>query len=254
MFGNYKMHPASGVNPQYAPAYPLEWECSLRTVEVMTQVDKRKVQSLLQDTPFDVVNDRVAFRFMASPGHTLSFHNGRMFDLMVTVAVRYEDLFTQTHLYMYCSDPMGIAAGRELFGYTKKDCTYAFDESPGGAVEGWVNRRNIPLADFSFVPDAKAPVVRLVDGPEQPAGEIHVRRVPHPERPGIAYADIVYRRTPLSYSAPVAGKADMKLHASAFDPLTDLEPRILSAQFMVSDVYGGGFGKEDRRLVKQLYP
>ena len=254
MFGDYKLKPNSGVNPPYSPAYPVEWGCTLRTVEIMTRVKPAKVAELLAETPFEIASDRVAFRFMLSPGHSMAVHAGQMFDLMVTVPVRYKGLFTETHIFMYCSDPMGIAAGRELFGYTKKDCTYAFDESPGGAVEGWVNRRNIPLADFSFVPDAKAPVVRLVDGPEQPAGEIHVRRVPHPERPGIAYADIVYRRTPLSYSAPVAGKADMKLHASAFDPLTDLEPRILSAQFMVSDVYGGGFGKEDRRLVKQLYP
>jgi acetoacetate decarboxylase len=48
--------------------------------------------------------------------------------------------------------------------------------------------------------------------------------------------------------------AEMKLHESAFDPLDELEPQILSAQFMVSDVYGGGFGKEDRRLIKQLVP
>jgi acetoacetate decarboxylase len=137
MFGNYKMHPNSGVNPQYAPAYPLEWECGLRTLEVMTKVDKRKVKKLLEDTPFELCNDRVAFRFMASPGHTLSIHNGRMFDLMVTVAVRYEGLFTQTHLFMYCSDPMGIAAGREIFGYTKKDCTYSFDEAPHGSIKAW---------------------------------------------------------------------------------------------------------------------
>lgn len=254
MFGNYKMHPGSGVNPPYAPAYPLEWECALRTLEVMTRVDKRKVEKLLEDTPFEVVNDRVAFRFMASPGHTLSVHAGRMFDLMVTVAVRYEDIFTQTHIYMYCSDPMGICAGREIFGYTKKDCTYAFDEAPDGSITSWVNRRGVQLADVSFVPDAAAPVVRLVDAAEQPGGEIHVRRVPHPERPGIAYADVVYRLTPLEYSVPVGGRAEMKLHDSVFDPLTELEPEILSAQFMVSDVYAGGFAKEDRRLLKQLIP
>lgn len=254
MFGNYKMHPNSGVNPPYAPAYPLEWECALRTLEVMTRVDKRKVEKLLEDTPFEVVNDRVAFRFMASPGHTLSVHAGRMFDLMVTVAVRYEDIFTQTHIYMYCSDPMGIAAGREIFGYTKKDCTYAFDEAPDGSITSWVNRRGVQLADVSFVPDPSAPVVRLVDDEKQPGGEIHVRRVPHPERPGIAYADVVYRLTPLEYSAPVGGRVEMKLHESAFDPLTELEPEVLSAQFMVSDVYAGGFAKEDRRLLKQLIP
>lgn len=254
MFGKYKMHPNSGVNPPYAPAYPVEWECALRTLEVMTRVDPRKVAALLADTPFELVNDRVAFRFMASPGHTLSLHKGRMFDLMVTVAVRYEGLFTQTHIYMFCSDPMGIAAGREVFGYTKKDCDYTFEEKPDGSIAGSVTRRTVPVADFGFTPDPKAPVVRLVDGPEQPTGEIHVRRLPHPERPEPAYADIVYRRTPIAYSAPVPGRASMTLHPSQFDPLTELEPEILAAQFMVSDVYGGGFAVEDRRLLKRLIP
>jgi acetoacetate decarboxylase len=151
---------------------------------------------------------------------------------------------------MYCSDPMGIAAGRELFGYTKKDCDYRFDEAADGAVV----RRKVPVADFSFGPDPAAPVVRLVDGPEQPAGEIHVRRLPHPERLETAYADVVYRRTPIAYSAPAAGRATMTLHPSDFDPVAALEPEILSAQFMVSDVYGGGFAVEDRRLMKRLIP
>jgi acetoacetate decarboxylase len=254
MFGNYKMHPDSGVNPPYSPAYPVEWVCALRTLEVVTRVDQKKIATLLVDTPFDLVNDRVAFRFMASPGHTLSRHNGRMFDLMVTVAVRFQDLFTQTHIYMYCSDPMGICAGRELFGYTKKDCTYRFDEASDGAIEGWVNRRSVQLADFAFNPDPSASLVRLVDGAEQPAGEIHVRRLPHPEHVGTAYADVVYRRTPLAYSAPVPGRVSMRLHSSTYDPLTELEPEILSAQFMVSNVYGGGFAVEDRRLLQRLIP
>ena len=46
----------------------------------------------------------------------------------------------------------------------------------------------------------------------------------------------------------------MTLKSSAFDPIAALEPEILSAQFMVSDVYGGGFAVEDRRLLKRLIP
>ena len=254
MFGDFKLHANSGVNPPYSPAYPVEWWCTLRTLEVMTRVDQKKVAALLSDTPFELVNDRVAFRFMASPGHTLSIHAGRMFDLMITVPVRYEGLFTQTHIYMYCSDPMGIAAGRELFGYTKKDCHYSFEELKDGRINSYVTRRGIALADVTFTPDASAPVVQLVDGAEQPAGEIHVRRLPHPERLETAYADVVYRRTPLEYSRPVPGRASMRLHASEFDPISALDPQILSAQFMTSGVYAGGFDLEDRRLLKRLIP
>jgi acetoacetate decarboxylase len=252
MFGKYQLKANSGVNPPYSPAYPVEWGCTLRTMQVITRVSETKLAALLADTPFELVNDRVAFQFMLSPEHSLAVHAGQMFDLMVTVPVRYEGLFTQTHIYMYCSDPMGICAGREVFGYTKKDASYAFEEAADHTIVGHVKRRGIPLADFSFVPDASAPVVALVDGPEQPAGEIHVRRLPHPERLATAYADVVYRRTPLEYSAPLAGRAQMNLHASEFDPIADLDPQILGARFMYSGVYGGGFDVEDRRLIKRL--
>jgi acetoacetate decarboxylase len=191
---------------------------------------------------------------MLSPGHTLSIHNGRMFDLMVTVAVRYRELFTQTHIYMYCSDPMGIAAGRELFGYTKKDCHYTFDEAGSGAITSSVVRRGVPLADVAFTPDPDAPLVRLTDKAEQPRGELHVRRLPHPAKVEPAYADVVYRATPLEYSEPKVGRVEMKLHESDFDPLTALEPEILGAHFMVTTVFGGGFPVEDRRLIERLVP
>jgi acetoacetate decarboxylase len=121
------LKPNSGVNPPYSPAYPVEWGCALRTVEIMTRVEPSKVASLLADTPFEIASDRVAFRFMISPGHSMAVHAGQMFDLMITVPVRYKGLFTETHIFMYCSDPMGICAGREVFGYTKKDAHYAFD-------------------------------------------------------------------------------------------------------------------------------
>jgi acetoacetate decarboxylase len=254
MFGAYPLRPDSGVNPPYSPAYPVEWGCTLRTVEIMTRVAPEKVAALLSDTPFEIVGDRVAFRFMLSPGHTLAIHAGQMFDLMITVPVRHKGLFTETHIFMYCSDPMGICAGREVFGYTKKDAYYGFDEHPDGSISGWVRRRGIPLAEFTFTPDPAAPLVRIVDGDDLPAGEIHVRRVPHPERPGIAYADIAYRRTPLKYSTPKTGRATLTLHPSEYDPIADLTPEILGAHFMVSDVYGGGFEVEDRRLIERLTP
>jgi acetoacetate decarboxylase len=254
MFGKYQLKPNSGVNPPYSPAYPVEWGCALRTVEIITRVEPSRIATLLADTPFEIVGDRVAFRFMLSPGHSMAVHAGQMFDLMITVPVRYEGLFTETHIFMYCSDPMGICAGREVFGYTKKDTHYTFDERPDGSIVGSVTRRGIPLADFSFTPDKSAPIVRIVDAVEQPAGEIHVRRLPHPERLETAYADIAYRRTPLKYSAPLPGRASMTLHACEYDPIADLKPQILGAHFMVSDVYGGGFEVEDRRLIKRLTP
>src|SRR5258707_11241540 len=90
MLGDSPLKPNSGVNPPYSPAYPVEWGCTLRTVEIMTRVAPGKVKSLLADTPFEIAGDRVAFRFMLSPGHSMAVHAGQMFDLMITVPVRYK--------------------------------------------------------------------------------------------------------------------------------------------------------------------
>lgn len=254
MFGPYPMHPDGGVNPPYSPAFPMEWDARIRTVEVMTRVEQAKVRELLAGTPFELVNDRVAFRFMLSPGHTLALWQREMFDLMVTVPVRYQDLYTQTHIYMYCSDPMGICAGRELFGYTKKDCTYTFQQDLPQRIDGSVTRRNEPLAEFSFTPDDQAPVVRLTDDEVLPSGEIHVRRLSHPARPEPVYADVVYRNFPLEYSEPLPGQVEFTLHASEYDPLADLKPEVLGAHFLSTEVFAGGFSTEDRRLLTQLIP
>ena len=61
MFGKYQLKPNSGVNPPYSPAYPVEWGCALRTVEIMTRVEPSKVANLLADTPFEIASERVAF-------------------------------------------------------------------------------------------------------------------------------------------------------------------------------------------------
>lgn len=252
MFGNYPMHVGGGVNPAHSPAYPLEWDAKIRTVEVTTEVNADALGQILRLTPFEQVGDRVAFRFMLSPWHTLALQSDGLFDLMVTVPVRYEGLYTQTHIYMYCSDAMGIAAGRELFGYTKKECTYLYRETSQGHVSGWVDRRGRRLADFTFVPDDTAPEVNLVDADEQPHGELNVRRVPHPAKPEPAYADVVYRDMPIEYVDITPGTAQMTLHPSDQDPLADLEPRILGARHMHTEVFGGGLAVEDRRIVTQL--
>lgn len=252
MFANYPMHPGGGVNPPYSPAYPLEWDARIRTVDVITEVDSGKLTEILSTTPFEKVNNRVSFRFMMSTRHTLAVWTEGLFDLMITVPVRYKGLFTHTHIYMYCSDSMGIAAGRELLGYTKKDCSYQYRETSQGEVSGWVKRRGVPLADFDFTPDANAPMVNIVEGEEQPRGELHVRRVPHPAKPEPVYSDVVYRDMPLEYVEFTPGQVEMTLHPSGQDPIADLEPKILGAHHKYTDVFGGGLGVEDRRLVERV--
>lgn len=250
MYGRFALHENGGVNPPYSPAYPMEWEAKeVRRLEIVAAVDREQLGHLLSSTPFEQVGDRVAFQIQVSVEHTLALHTGTVFDLMVVAPVRYRDLFTYTRVHMYCSDSMGIAAGREIFGFCKKDVEYTLEESPDGAMSGWVGRRGQRLVDFAFTPNPDAPVASLVDGVEQPKGVIHVRRLPHPARPEPVYEDVVYRDGPTPWSAPTPGEVELRLHSSRFDPLADLAPRVLGAHLLTTAQYGGGLAVEDRRLL-----
>jgi acetoacetate decarboxylase len=100
MYGKYHLDPNSGVNPPWAPAHPVEWGCALHTLVIMTRVKPEKLAKLVRagnpPMPFELVNDRVAFQFMASPGHTMSYHCMQTFDLMVTTGVKYEGFYANT--------------------------------------------------------------------------------------------------------------------------------------------------------------
>ncbi len=255
MFGMYNTDIKSGINPPYSPSYPKEWGCnSLHMVEIITRVNPEKIKTMFKkgsvSTPFDVAGDRVAFQFVTSQKHTMSYHNNCMFDMLVTAAVRFENYFAHTYLYMYNSDTIMIMAGREILGFPEKDCRYGFKEEGNGNVSGWVNRRGYPVADFSFTPDPEAPLMSLTEGEEQPKGEIHVRRVPDFAKVGTVYADIVYQNNPLKISSVSAGHAILNLYGSEYDPIKDLEPEILSASFKVFEAYESS--KANRKLIKRL--
>jgi len=130
--GTYKIIPDS-VNPPYSPTYPKEWGCSsMHMVEVITRVDPKKIKAMFAKgsvpTPFEVTGDRVAFQFMTSQKHTMSYHNACMFDMRVTAPVRYENYFAYTYLHLYNSDTVMILAGREVLGFPEKDCRYGFKD------------------------------------------------------------------------------------------------------------------------------
>ncbi|MGI5174463.1 acetoacetate decarboxylase family protein [Treponema sp. OMZ 840] len=257
MFGAYKTDINGGVNPPYSPTYPKEWGCSsVRMVEVMTRVNPKKIEAMFAKgsvaTPFEVVGDRVAFQFVTSQKHTMSYHNDCMFDMLVTAAVRFENYFAHTYLHMYNSDTLMIMAGREVLGFPEKDCRYGFTEEAGGRIRGWVNRRGYPIADFSFTPDSAAPLMSLVDGDKQPEGELHVRRVSDFSKVGTVYADIVYQNIPVKISSVTTGQAVMNLYGSEYDSLKELEPEILCASFKVFEGYDGTMNNTGRKLVKKL--
>lgn len=256
MFGTYKIIPDS-VNPPYSPTYPKEWGCSsMHMVEVIARVDPKKIKAMFAKgsvpTPFEVTGDRVAFQFMTAQKHTMSYHNACMFDMRVTAPVRCENYFAYTYLHLYNSDTVMILAGREVLGFPEKDCRYGFKEEKDGAVTGWVNRRGYAIADFAFTPDSKAPLVPLVEGGEQPEGELHVRRVSDFAKIGTVYADVVYQNIPVRIASETAGNIVMNLYGSEYDPLKDLEPEILSASFKIFEGYDGSIKNAGRKLVKRL--
>lgn len=262
-----KLRGFGGVTPPHAPLYPSSPEFKLeegqgiatvRSLEMIARVDPGKIDKLLESTPFDRVNDRVAFRFLLSTVHMgmlppILSPEEEMFDLMVTVPVRFQGLLAHHHVYMYCTDPSGICGGREVLGYTKKDCHHRFRETVDGEIEGWVERRKQRLAEFSFAPDSGLSNARLVEEPQQPHGELHVRRFAHPSSPEPAYADIIYRDFAPQYTKPQPGVGRLKLHFSKYDPVSELNPQILSASVSHTSTYGG-IGESRQMLGRFISP
>jgi acetoacetate decarboxylase len=253
MFGPYSLHPGGGVNPPYSPTYPLEWEAEMRTVETIARVDGDYVAELLATTPFEQVNDRASFRFIDQPQHTLALHTNGLLDTLITVPVRYRGLVTTTHLFMYCTDTIGAVAGREIFGYTKKDAEMDFVERVDGSASGGVVRRGTRLITFGFTPDEDVEPVPLVDG-EEVRGEVHVRRLPLPDGVGIAYADTVFRASGLEIAERMMGRIDLALFESEFDPIARFAPEPLTAHFSIAGAFGGGFAREERWIGERLVP
>jgi acetoacetate decarboxylase len=246
MYGPYQVYLGGGVNPPHAPAIPLEWHCEQnRHVSIIAEVDEQALREILSYTPFEYVNNRARFALSHHKGHTLTTPEGYR-ESGIGVAVRYRDIVAQHYIYMHCDDTTAILAGRDVFGMPKKDAHIGFREE-GDRKWGNVACDGVTLLEVDFRADESAPDVPLVEG-QAVTGFIHVRRLPFVDRPGDAYADIVYRDNKVKVLERVPGRVSLKVGGSKWDPIDRLKPRVLGAVFTVTS-FGGYFAQENRKIL-----
>jgi acetoacetate decarboxylase len=246
MYGDYQVYLGAGVNPPHAPAYPLEWYCpEVRKVEVTAEVDADVLKKIISYTPFEYVNNRAKFSLNFEKGHTLTTPEG-YYEANVMVAVRYKEYLSYHAIYIYCDDVTAITGGREVWGYPKKDADIHLWEE-GDHKWGKVVREGVTLFEMDFTADPDAPEVPLVDG-ENLYGQLHVRRLPLVDRPGEAYGDITFRAGTSILKEKLLGHATLNLDKLKWDPLYELNPKILSASFSAID-FGGHFKDETRKIL-----
>lgn len=249
MFGRFPLPFGGGVNPPHAPSYPLNWEAEQVRLDIHVEVDTDYVQEILSHTPFKAVGNRAIFRYLDARGHTLASHTNGFNETVVVLPIRYKDMLSTTYIYHYTSDEIANIAGRELLGYSKKDADTELHLTEGDHKWGRTMRRDELLTEFDFqVDDSVAPVKVVKDGP-QPDGAIHMRRLPYPDRPDTAYADIIFRRYRFTLKQELQGRATLKLYESEWDPIARLKPKVIGATFAVGD-FGGGADSEERRLLE----
>lgn len=246
MYGDYEVYLGAGVNPPHAPAIPLEWYCpEVRQIEVMTEVNEEVLKKILSYTPFDYVNNRARFSCSYLKGHTLTTPEG-YHEAAVMVPVRYKDYLSYHTIYIYCTDTTAILGGREVFGLPKKDADISLLEE-GDRKRGRVVREGITLFEVDFTADPGAPEVPVVEE-EQLKGVLHVRRLPLIDRPGEAYGDITFRHENKKVQKKLLGHATLNLEELKWDPIYELEPKVLGSVFNVF-TFGGHFENETRRIL-----
>lgn len=250
MFGRFPLEFGGGVNPPHAPAYPMFWESEIQVrVDIVARVNPAVIKDILKTTPFEALSDRCIFRYLDQRGHTLARHEGGFNETMVCLPVRYKGINALTYIFHYTSSETANIAGRELLGYNKKDgiTELSMDEP---RKWGRTHRRDEILTEFTFDLDPSAPRVPVVEDVPL-SGSLHVRRLPYPDRPETAYADVIYRRYRFEPAQSINGVATLKLFPSEWDPLVHLDPQVLGAYFEIGS-FGGAADTEDRRIVDVL--
>lgn len=250
MFGEHPLYKDGGVNPPYAPSYPMNWDAEHYRVDIVAEVDDAYVDEILSYLPFEKVTNRVIFRYLDAKNHTLATHTGGFNETLIALPIRYKGKLSFNYIFHYTSDEIANIAGREMLGYSKKDANTELHFS-GTRKWGQTIRRGAKLTEFEFIADADAPTIPITDSGEEPDGAIHVRRFPYPDKPETAYADVIFRRYRLNLIQVIPGRAKLTVFDSEWDPLARLNPKVLSASYNVGE-FGGPKESEERSILDVL--
>ena len=157
-----------------------------RSVYAVCRGDEGALRSLLEPTPFDYVEDR----FVVSVTDFSNCDKVPFFDAAIVMPVRFGDLTGGHYVFEYEDDDRAIAAGRELWGYPKKQASISLDRK-GDLVCGSASRHGTTILEIEL------PLEFAVKALEKPdiLPHLNLRTIPAPDGPGTTLRQVIARDT-----------------------------------------------------------
>ena len=178
--------------PVHAPLYPspfVPYEArDQRILYAVCRGSEEVVRAILEPTPFDYAGDD---RFAVSVVDFTSNAKCPFFDVAIVVPVSFRGQPGGHYVFEYEDNDAAIVAGRELWGYPKKQAAIGIDEQADGTWVGWAERKGTRIIELAVTPDADAPMPPAL--PTLP--HLNLRTFPAPDGPGTSLRQVVGRDT-----------------------------------------------------------
>lgn len=148
------------VDALYYGIPPLYYDSSVMTV-VAFRSSYESLRALAPE-PLEINSDNLAWAYMFDDYLTDSF---QYLEGGIVIPVSFTDktgtkkgLFV-SYMYLDTPDVMAIAAGREIWGYPKKDAKITYDYSTYPSITASMERKGVKIMDFSV------DMTQMLDGP-----------------------------------------------------------------------------------------
>jgi acetoacetate decarboxylase len=226
--------------PVHSPLYssPVLYDCpNFKMLSVVCQTDELVIRKLLSYSPFEFVTNKFILYVADMQECTLGPFN----DAGIIVPAKFRGTVGGYVAYEYITTDVGLAAGREPWGYPKKIAQVSLRNSRNIVKASVIrNKRMLLKVDCQL---SSSPI----DLPEVPRNPVLLYQViPRPDKPGPLFRRVISREVPVFGQEKVVkryGKASLKLYKSEKDPISDLEPlRIFGATYSIS-YYKSQWGK-----------
>ncbi len=204
--------------PHDAPLYPElpRYYRDVELVSVVCETDEANIARILPPPLRTLGHERSLFEVKLS--HYAETVFGSFNEASVLVPARFEDVHGYTFVYIYIDNGPGLAGGRELMGFPKKDGTVDFRHD-GDRFDVEVTRLGKTLIRMHCDLGRPKEVKRAV------GTRLQVRDIPRPDGPGLELRQVIRKDFNPSFFTvheSRSGEATLELHGTPEDPLDKL--------------------------------
>lgn len=204
--------------PHDAPLYPPlpRYYRDVELVSVVCETDESNIASVLPPPLEPLGQDRSLFEVKLS--HYADTVFGAFSEASILVPARFGDVQGYTFVYIYIDNGPGLAGGRELMGFPKKDGVIDFRHE-GDRFEVVATRFGKTLITMSCDLGRPKEVKRAV------GTRIQVRDIPRADGPGIELRQVIRKDfNPKFFTVKESrsGEASLRLFGTDEDPLHKL--------------------------------